>query len=54
MNVQNDVKIRKVSSAGKYAKLQLPSEWLKINNYPSYVRITTNGKALLIEAEMMF
>lgn len=53
MNAENVVKIRKVSSAGKYGKMELPSEWLKINNYPSYVRITTNGKALLIEAELI-
>ena len=53
MNTENDVKIRKVSSAGKYAKLQLPSEWLKMMAYPSYVRITLNGKTLCVEAEVI-
>lgn len=51
MNAENVVKIRKVSSAGKYAKLQLPIEWLQNTGYPSYVRVTLNGKTLLVEAE---
>ena len=49
----NDIKIRKVSIAGRYGKIQLPTEWLKIMGYPAYVRITLNGKTLLVDAEVV-
>lgn len=51
MNGEINVKIRKVSIAGRYGKMQLPTEWLKLMNYPAYVRITLSGKTLLVDAE---
>lgn len=51
--MNNVTKIRKVSIAGKYAKLQVPSEFLKIMGYSIYVRITLDGKTLLVEPEVI-